>query len=86
MPDSTRQSASFKISVQSKDVAPEDKPGTSVPSTTAAGNGTQAWQVLAINGEAMAQCSVREVITETTRSTIGVAIGPHLFRTAAGVE
>ena len=33
------------ISAQSKDVAPEDKPGTSVPSTTAAGKGTQAWQV-----------------------------------------
>jgi site-specific recombinase XerD len=38
---------------------------------------------LAIDGEAMAQCSVSEVITETTRSTIGVAISPHLFRTAA---
>jgi site-specific recombinase XerD len=38
---------------------------------------------LAINGEAMAQCSVAEVIAETTRSTIGVAISPHLFRTAA---
>ena len=42
IPDSTRQSTSFKISAQSKDVAPEDKPGTSVPSTTAAGNGSQA--------------------------------------------
>jgi site-specific recombinase XerD len=38
---------------------------------------------LAIDGEAMAQCSVAEVITETTRSTLGVAISPHLFRTAA---
>jgi site-specific recombinase XerD len=38
---------------------------------------------LAINGEPMAQYSVREVITETTRSTLGVAISPHLFRTAA---
>jgi site-specific recombinase XerD len=38
---------------------------------------------LAINGEAMAQCSVAEVITDTTRSTLGVAISPHLFRTAA---
>ena len=37
---------------------------------------------LAINGEAMAQCSVAEVITDTTRSTLGVAISPHLFRTA----
>jgi hypothetical protein len=35
-----------------------------------------------INGQAMAQCSVGEVITETTRSTLGVAINPHLFRTA----
>ena len=31
----------------------------------------------------MAQCSVGEVITETTRSTLGIAISPHLFRTAA---
>jgi hypothetical protein len=31
----------------------------------------------------MAQCSVAEVVTETTRSTLGVAINPHLFRTAA---
>jgi len=38
---------------------------------------------LAINGEAMAQCSVGEVITETTRSTLGIAISAHLFRTAA---
>jgi len=38
---------------------------------------------LAINGEAMAQCSVSEVITDTTRSTLGVAISPHLFRAAA---
>ena len=38
---------------------------------------------LAINGDAMAQCSVSEVITDTTRSTLGVAISPHLFRTAA---
>jgi integrase len=38
---------------------------------------------LAIDGEAMAQCSVAEVIAETTRSTLGVAISPHLFRMAA---
>jgi site-specific recombinase XerD len=38
---------------------------------------------IGINGEAMAQCSVAEVVTETTRSTLGVAINPHLFRTAA---
>ena len=38
---------------------------------------------LAINGEAMAQCSVGEVITETTCSLLGVAVSPHLFRTAA---
>jgi site-specific recombinase XerD len=38
---------------------------------------------LAIDGEAMAQCSVAEVITDTTCSILGVAISPHLFRTAA---
>src|SRR5262249_23631182 len=37
---------------------------------------------LGISGAAMAQCSVGEVITETTRSTLGVAINLHLFRTA----
>jgi site-specific recombinase XerD len=37
---------------------------------------------IGINGEAMAQWSVGELITETTRSTLGVAINPHLFRTA----
>ena len=38
---------------------------------------------LGINGEPMAQCTVSEVITETTRSILGVAISPHLFRAAA---
>ena len=38
---------------------------------------------LGINGTAMAGYSIREVITETTRSVLGVAISPHLFRTAA---
>jgi site-specific recombinase XerD len=38
---------------------------------------------LGISGAPMAQCSVSEVITETTRSTLGVAISPHMFRTAA---
>ena len=42
--------------------------------------GSALW--LAMDGEAMAECSVREVITETTRSTLGVAINPHMFRTA----
>jgi hypothetical protein len=37
---------------------------------------------LAMNGEAMAECFVREVITETTRSTIGIPVNPHMFRTA----
>jgi len=37
---------------------------------------------ITINGQPMAQCSVGEVITETMRSTLGVAINPHLFRTA----
>ena len=38
---------------------------------------------LGIDGTAMAEYSIREVITETTRSVLGVAISPHLFRTAA---
>jgi site-specific recombinase XerD len=42
--------------------------------------GSALW--LAETGEAMAQCSVGEVITETTRSLLGVAINPHMFRTA----
>jgi integrase len=42
--------------------------------------GSALW--LAMNGGAMAQCSVGEVVTETTRATLGVAINPHMFRTA----
>jgi integrase len=38
---------------------------------------------IGIDGTAMAGCSIREVVTETTRSALGVAISPHLFRTAA---
>ena len=38
---------------------------------------------LGIDGTAMAEYSIREVITETTRSVLDVAISPHLFRTAA---
>jgi len=38
---------------------------------------------LGIDGTAMAEYSIREMITETTRSVLGVAISPHLFRTAA---
>ena len=30
----------------------------------------------------MAEYSVREVITETARSTLGVPVNPHMFRTA----
>ena len=44
--------------------------------------GSALW--LAMDGKAMAECSVREVITGTTRSTLGVPINPHMFR-AAGV-
>jgi site-specific recombinase XerD len=51
------------------------------PMLTGGADNTKAlW--IGINGQAMAQCSVGEVITETTRSTLGVAINPHLFRTA----
>ena len=42
--------------------------------------GSALW--LAIEGEAMAECSVREAITETARATLGVAVNPHMFRTA----
>ena len=38
---------------------------------------------LAVNGEAMSYASMGELITETTEMTIGVAVSPHLFRTAA---
>jgi len=44
------------------------------------GPGSALW--LAMTGEAMAQCMVGEAITETTRSTLGVPINPHMFRTA----
>jgi integrase len=37
---------------------------------------------LSIEGEAMAEYSVREVITETARATLGVPVNPHMFRTA----
>jgi site-specific recombinase XerD len=43
--------------------------------------GSALW--LSIEGEAMAECSVREVITETARATLGVPVNPHMFRTAA---
>ena len=42
--------------------------------------GSALW--LAMNGKPMAECYVREVITETTRATLGVPINPHMFRTA----
>jgi site-specific recombinase XerD len=51
------------------------------PILTGGADNTKAlW--IGMNGQAMAQCSVGEVITETTRSTLGVAVNPHLFRTA----
>jgi site-specific recombinase XerD len=37
---------------------------------------------LAIDGDSMSYASMGELITETTRMTIGVAVSPHLFRTA----
>ena len=43
--------------------------------------GSALW--LAMSGDPMSEYSVREVITETTRSTLGVAINPHMFRTNA---
>ena len=42
---------------------------------------TALW--LAINGNPMSYASMGELIAETTRMTIGVAVSPHLFRTAA---
>ena len=38
---------------------------------------------LAMDGKPMSYASMGELITETTRTTIGVAVSPHLFRTAA---
>jgi integrase len=38
---------------------------------------------LGIDGTAMADYSIREVITETTRLALGIPISPHLFRTSA---
>jgi integrase len=35
------------------------------------------------HGRPMACASVAEVVTETARSTVGVKVNPHLFRTAA---
>lgn len=43
--------------------------------------GSPLW--LAMDGKPMAECYVREVITETTRAALGVPINPHGFRTAA---
>ena len=37
---------------------------------------------LAINGKPMSYASMGDLIAETTRMTIGVAVSPHLFRTA----
>ena len=42
--------------------------------------GSALW--LAMDGKPMAECYVREVITETTRAALGVPINPHMFRTA----
>jgi site-specific recombinase XerD len=42
--------------------------------------GTALW--LAINGNPMSYASMGELITETTRKTLGVNINPHLFRSA----
>jgi hypothetical protein len=37
---------------------------------------------LAMDGRTMSYASVGELITETTRMTVGVPVSPHLFRTA----
>ncbi len=42
--------------------------------------GSALW--LAMDGKPMAECYVREVITETSRTTLGVPINPHMFRAA----
>jgi integrase len=42
--------------------------------------GSALW--LAMNGKPMAECYVREVITETSRANLGVPINPHMFRAA----
>jgi site-specific recombinase XerD len=38
---------------------------------------------MAMNGKPMSYTSMGELITETTRMTVGVKVNPHLFRTAA---
>jgi site-specific recombinase XerD len=38
---------------------------------------------LTMDGKPMSYASMGELITETTRMTIGIAVSPHLFRTAA---
>jgi integrase len=43
--------------------------------------GSALW--LAMDGKPMAECYVGEVITETTRATLGAPINPHMFRAAA---
>jgi site-specific recombinase XerD len=42
--------------------------------------GSALW--LAINGEPMSYASMGELITETTRTTLGINVNPHLFRTS----
>jgi site-specific recombinase XerD len=42
--------------------------------------GSALW--LAINGKPMSYASIAEMIPETTDTTIGIKVNPHLFRTA----
>jgi len=42
--------------------------------------GSALW--LAMDGKRLSECYIREVITETTRATLGVPVNPHMFRAA----
>jgi integrase len=48
-----------------------------------AGNDSRALWLSSNDGVAMSYCGVERVVTQTTRSAIGVDISPHMFRTSA---
>jgi integrase len=48
-----------------------------------AGNDSRALWLSSNDGVAMSYSGVERVVTETTRSAIGVDISPHMFRTSA---
>ena len=52
------------------------------PILAEADQSTTALWLSSNNGASMSYAGVERVLTETTRSTVGVAVSPHLFRTA----